>query len=227
MLIPAIYTFLGVLYESKFNNSLKEFYEFELDGIKNKDYLIMNSKVEYDIGENNYIPWQDKLSVITFNSYGLEPVSKDIIAFLKTRVKKYPQLSLTSIVFNQQEIENDFKEQKRFLVELRKIDSLEISSKTKQIEQLENKLKEFEKVESLNVLYKTIIQDIKFNYEDIEEINLQNVISLVNSNDFEPVFLIKWKDSMLSQEILVQENKIREWLSFKLESESFQLKRLN
>ena len=227
MLIPAIYTFLGVLYESKFNNSLKEFYEFELDGIKNKDYLIMNSKVEYDIGENNYIPWQDKLSVITFNSYGLEPVSKDIIAFLKTRVKKYPQLSLTSIVFNQQEIENDFKEQKRFLVELRKIDSLEISSKTKQIEQLENKLKEFEKVESLNVLYKTIIQDIKFNYEDIEEINLQNVISLVNSNDFEPVFLIKWKDSILSQEILVQENKIREWLSFKLESESFQLKRLN
>ena len=227
MLIPAIYTFLGVLYESKFNNSLKEFYEFELDGIKNKDYLIMNSKVEYDIGENNYLPWQDKLSVITFNSYGLEPVSKDIIAFLKTRVKKYPQLSLTSIVFNQQEIENDFKEQKRFLVELRKIDSLEISSKTKQIEQLENKLKEFEKVESLNVLYKTIIQDIKFNYEDIEEINLQNVISLVNSNDFEPVFLIKWKDSMLSQEILVQENKIREWLSFKLESESFRLKRLN
>ena len=227
MLIPAIYTFLGVLYESKFNNSLKEFYEFELDGIKNKDYLIMNSKVEYDIGENNYLPWQDKLSVITFNSYGLEPVSKDIIAFLKTRVKKYPQLSLTSIVFNQQEIENDFKEQKRFLVELRKIDSLEISSKTKQIEQLENKLKEFEKVESLNVLYKTIIQDIKFNYEDIEEINLQNVISLVNSNDFEPVFLIKWKDSMLSQEIFVQENKIREWLSFKLDSESFQLKRLN
>jgi uncharacterized hydrophobic protein (TIGR00271 family) len=227
MLIPAIYTFLGVLYESKFNNSLKEFYEFELDGIKNKDYLIMNSKVEYDIGENNYIPWQDKLSVITFNSYGLEPVSKDIIAFLKTRVKKYPQLSLTSVVFNQQEIENDFKEQKRFLVELRKIDSLEISSKTKQIEQLENKLKEFEKVESLNVLYKTIIQDIKFNYEDIEEINLQNVISLVNSNDFEPVFLIKWKDSILSQEIFVQENKIREWLSFKLESESFQLKRLN
>jgi len=227
MLIPAIYTFLGVLYESKFNNSLKEFYEFELDGIKNKDYLIMNSKVEYDIGENNYMPWQDKLSVITFNSYGLEPVSKDIIAFLKTRVKKYPQLSLTSIVFNQQEIENDFKEQKRFLVELRKIDSLEISSKTKQIEQLENKLKEFEKVESLNVLYKTIIQDIKFNYEDIEEINLQNVISLVNSNDFEPVFLIKWKDSMLSQEIFVQENKIREWLSFKLESGSFQLKRLN
>ena len=227
MLIPAIYTFLGVLYESKFNNSLKEFYEFELDGIKNKDYLIMNSKVEYDIGENNYMPWQDKVSVITFNSYGLEPVSKDIIAFLKTRVKKYPQLSLTSIVFNQQEIENDFKEQKRFLVELRKIDSLEISSKTKQIEQLENKLKEFEKVESLNVLYKTIIQDIKFNYEDIEEINLQNVISLVNSNDFEPVFLIKWKDSILSQEILVQENKIREWLSFKLESESFQLKRLN
>ena len=227
MLIPAIYKFLGVLYESKFNNSLKEFYEFELDGIKNKDYLIMNSKVEYDIGENNYMPWQDKLSVITFNSYGLEPVSKDIIAFLKTRIKKYPQLSLTSIVFNQQEIENDFKEQKRFLVELRKIDSLEISSKTKQIEQLENKLKEFEKVESLNVLYKTIIQDIKFNYEDIEEINLQNVISLVNSNDFEPVFLIKWKDSMLSQEIFVQENKIREWLSFKLESESFQLKRLN
>ena len=81
-----------------------------------------------------------------------------VLFSLKNKIKKYPHLSLTTIKFNQQENQNDFKEQKRFLVELRKIDSLEISSKTKQIKQLENKLKEFEKVESLNVLYKTIIE---------------------------------------------------------------------
>ena len=39
MLIPAFYTFTGVLNESKFNNSAKEFLRIELDGLKNKDYL--------------------------------------------------------------------------------------------------------------------------------------------------------------------------------------------
>jgi uncharacterized hydrophobic protein (TIGR00271 family) len=37
MLIPAFFTFSGVLNESKFNNSANEFLRIELDGLKNKD----------------------------------------------------------------------------------------------------------------------------------------------------------------------------------------------
>ena len=127
MLIPAFYTFVGVLYENKFDNSISEFLDFELDGIANKDYLIINSKIEYNIDEVNYVfPWRDKTSSLTLNSFGLDPISDDIMILLKAKIKKYPHLSLTSIDFNQQKIENDFKEQKRFLAELRRRDSLEL-----------------------------------------------------------------------------------------------------
>ena len=77
---------------------------------------------------------EDKISKITFNSFGLDPISDDIIILLKAKIKKYPHLSMTSISFNQQKVENDFKEQKRFLVELRRRDSLDLSNKNKEIE---------------------------------------------------------------------------------------------
>ena len=150
MLIPAFYTFVGVLYANKFNNSVSEFLDFELEGIANKDYLIINSKIEYKIDNSNYVfPWEDKISKITFNSFGLDPISDDIISLLKAKIKKYPHLSMTSISFNQQKVENDFKEQKRFLAELRRRDSLELYNKTKEIQLLTERLNSLERIESL------------------------------------------------------------------------------
>ena len=227
MLIPAFHTFVGVLYKNKFDNSVKEFYNRELDGISNKDYLIRDSKIEYDIEKSGYdfYPWRDKNSIITFNNFGLEPLSNDIISLLKYKIKNYPHLSLTTVIFNQQEVKNDFKEQKRFLTELRKRDSLDLSSKTKQIELLEKKLQNLEKVQNINTLYKSVIEDIKFNYDEIELINLQNEV-LIDNWDIDPVFLIKWKESVSESQIIKQEQKIIKWLSIKLETESFELKRL-
>ena len=227
MLIPAFHTFVGVLYKNKFDNSVKEFYNRELDGISNKDYLIRDSKIEYDIEKSGYdfYPWRDKNSTITFNNFGLEPLSNDIISLLKYKIKNYPHLSLTTVIFNQQEVKNDFKEQKRFLTELRKRDSLDLSSKTKQIELLEKKLQNLEKVQNINTLYKSVIEDIKFNYDEIELINLQNEV-LIDNWDIDPVFLIKWKESVSESQIIKHEQKIIKWLSIKLETESFELKRL-
>lgn len=227
MLIPAFHTFVGVLYKNKFDNSVKDFYNRELDGISNKDYLIRDSKIEYDIEKSGYdfYPWRDKNSTITFNNFGLEPLSNDIISLLKYKIKNYPHLSLTTVIFNQQEVKNDFKEQKRFLTELRKRDSLDLSSKTKQIELLEKKLQNLEKVQNINTLYKSVIEDIKFNYDEIELINLQNEV-LIDNWDIDPVFLIKWKESVSESQIIKQEQKIIKWLSIKLETESFELKRL-
>ena len=60
---------------------MSEFLDFELEGIANKDYLIINSKIEYKIDNSNYVfPWEDKISKITFNSFGLDPISDDIIS---------------------------------------------------------------------------------------------------------------------------------------------------
>ena len=148
MIIPALYTFLGVLNESKFKNSSMEFLKIELDGLKNKDYLKRTAVVTYDSNKNiqKYSwPWEDKESKIVVNTFGLEPVSREIISLLNTKIKKYSSLSLTKIVFNQQEIENDFKEQKRFLSELRYRDSLDLVDKNYQIKILKQKLDQIEK----------------------------------------------------------------------------------
>ena len=148
MIIPALYTFLGVLNESKFKNSSMDFLKIELDGLKNKDYLKRTAVVTYDSNKNKQKyswPWEDKESKIVVNTFGLEPVSREIISLLNTKIKKYSSLSLTKIVFNQQEIENDFKEQKRFLSELRYRDSLDLVDKNYQIKKLKLKLDQIEK----------------------------------------------------------------------------------
>jgi uncharacterized hydrophobic protein (TIGR00271 family) len=223
MLIPAFFTFSGVLNESKFKNSANEFLRVELDGLKNKDYLEKTAIINYnydDMSSNFVWPWLDKKSKIVLNTFGLEPISMETIDLLKAKLKKYPNLSLTEIVFNQLEIENDFKEQKRFLSELRYRDSLDLINKSNQIDILTKKINRLEKIENNNLFYQSILDEVKFNYEDIEEFNYLMEIS---PNDTIPVFTVKWSEDVLEQSIINQENKLKKWLFFKLSNESFEL----
>ena len=222
MLIPAFFTFADVLFESKFNNSVNEFFERELEGLKNKDYLKLNSKVNYNINNDGFLfPWRDKTSTIIFNSYGLEPLSNDIISLLKNKIKKYPHLSLTTIKFNQQETQNDFKEQKRFLVELRKRDSLDLEIKSNELVVLREKLKKLETKEFNNNLYKTLVEDIKFNYEEVSEMNFH--INDYSNHDQKIIFYIKWNDDSDENRRINSLKKIREWISLKLDSDLFEI----
>jgi len=222
MLIPAFFTFADVLFESKFNNSVDEFFERELEGLKNKDYLKLNSKVNYNINNDGFLfPWRDKTSTIIFNSYGLEPLSNDIISLLKNKIKKYPHLSLTTIRFNQQETQNDFKEQKRFLVELRKRDSLDLEIKSKELVVLREKLKKLETKEFNNNQYKTLVEDIKFNYEEVSEMNFH--INDYSNHDQKIIFYIKWNDDSDENRRINSLKKIREWISLKLDSDLFEI----
>ena len=223
MLIPAFFTFSGVHNDSKFKNSANEFLRVELDGLKNKDYLEKTAIINYnydDMSSNFVWPWLDKKSKIVLNTFGLEPISMETIDLLKAKLKKYPNLSLTEIVFNQLEIENDFKEQKRFLSELRYRDSLDLINKSNQIDILTKKINRLEKIENNNLFYQSILGEVKFNYEDIEEFNYLMEIS---PNDTIPVFTVKWSEDVLEQSIINQENKLKKWLFFKLSNESFEL----
>lgn len=225
MLIPAFFTFADVLFESKFNNSVDEFFERELEGLKNKDYLKLNSKVNYNINNDGFLfPWRDKTSSVVFNSYGLEPLSNDIISLLQNKIKKYPHLSLTTIKFNQQENQNDFKEQKRFLVELRKRDSLDLETKSKELEFLREKLKKLETKEFNKNLYKTLIEDIKFNYEEVSEMNFH--INDSSNDDQKIIFYIKWNDNTDENSRINSLKKIRQWITLKLDSDLFEIEKV-
>jgi hypothetical protein len=172
---------------------------------------------------SNFVwPWSDKKSKIVLNTFGLEPISKEAIALLKAKLNKYPNLSLTEIVFNQQEIQNDFKEQKRFLSELRSRDSLDLINKSNQIKILKNKLNRLEKIENNNLFYQSILNEVKFNHELIQSINYSLLIS---SNDTITVFNTKWVENIPIETINIEEEKVRRWLKFKLDNQLFELKR--
>ncbi len=221
MIIPAFYTFMGVLNESKFNSSAKEFLKTELDGLKNKDYLQRSAIIEYNSKENQEKyswPWGDKDSEIVLNTFGLEPISKEAMDLLSAKIIKYPNLSQTKIIFNQQDIGNDFKEQKRFLVELRKRDSLDLIEKNIEIEILNKRLSDLENKDKINLLFEDILNEINIHFEEIEEIYYDEADS-----DGIPVFLVKWSNNPDEDIIISQEKKLTKWLSYKLSDIPFEL----
>ena len=221
MIIPAFITFMGVLNQSKFNSSAKEFLKNELDGLKNKDYLQRSAIIKYNSKENQEkysLPWSDKESEIVLNTFGLEPISKEAIYLLSAKIIKYPNLSQTKIVFIQQDIENDFKEQKRFLVELRKRDSLDLIEKNIEIEILNKKLSDFEKKNKINLLFEDILNEINIHFEEIEEIYYDE-----SDSDSIPIFLVKWSNNLDEDIIISQEKKLKKWMSYKLSDIPFEL----
>ena len=221
MIIPAFITFMGVLNQSKFNSSAKEFLKNELDGLKNKDYLQRSAIIKYNSKENQEkysLPWSDKESEIVLNTFGLEPISKEAIYLLSAKIIKYPNLSQTKIVFIQQDIENDFKEQKRFLVELRKRDSLDLIEKNIEIEILNKKLSDFEKKDKINLLFEDILNEINIHFEEIEEIYYDE-----SDSDSIPIFLVKWSNNLDEDIIISQEKKLKKWMSYKLSDIPFEL----
>ncbi len=221
MIIPAFFTFMDVLNESKFNSSVNKFLKTELDGLKNKDYLESSAIIKYNSKKNQEkysLPWSDKKSEIVLNTFGLEPISREAMHLLSAKIIKYPSLSQTKIVFIQQDIENDFKEQKRFLVELRQRDSLDLIEKNLEIEILNKKLYDFEKKDKINLILEDISNEINIHFEGIEELYYNE-----SSSDSIPVFFIKWSNNLNEEIIINQEKKLKKWISFKLSNIQFEL----
>ena len=229
MIVPALYAFFGVLNESNFNSSAKEFLKIELDGLKNKDYLERTAIITYNsnVNQKEYSwPWRDKESKIVLNTFGLDPISDEAISLLNAKLKKYSSLSLTKIIFNQQNLKNDFKEQKRFLSELRYSDVVDLINKNREIEILKKKLDKFEYKEKNNSLISEYVEEIKINYDKVIEFNYEKTLKHNSEGiDTLPVFNAIWSKEVSEEYINNQELKIRKWINFKLSNDSFILTR--
>ena len=145
---------------------------------------------------------------------------------LNAKLKKYSSLSLTKIIFNQQNLKNDFKEQKRFLSELKYRDSIDLINKNREIEILKKKLDKFEYKEKNNSLINSIVEEIKINYDKIIEFNYEKTLKHNSEGiDTLPVFNAIWSKEVSEEYINNQELKIRKWINFKLSNDSFILTR--
>ncbi len=219
VMVPAVITFINVWKESKFENAAKSFIDKELNELPHSDFIKKNAIYEY-------IDVKGKQSIIEFNSFGLDEIPDNTISVLRGRLKDYPALSNTTMVFNQNKSKN--LDNLRYMSQLRYRDSLDLLSQSEKIVFLEDKVKKLSKYEALQIPFVELSKEVKINYETIEDLSYASVIS---SNfkriDTIAVFTAKWNSSVTEEEIAKQKDKLHRWLKQKYSLDTLIVKREN
>ena len=113
MIIPALFTFFGVLNKSNFETSANNFIRNEFIGIENQELLLANASKNYDSNpKNSYWPWSDRDSEITINTFGMEILSAKMISNLNQKILTYPYLSRTKLLILQNSKANGLEDEK-------------------------------------------------------------------------------------------------------------------
>ena len=166
----------------------------------------------------------DEKSRIVLNTFGLNPLPKEAIDLLKSRLTAYPALSNTTLEINQQQRSNQLLMQQRYMSELRYRDSLDLLNKTNQIELLTSRIGELESRKWSQIDFLNINQEVRIFDENITKFTFANtLISSATTVDTLPVFTVQWDESLSVEEIAIQENKLKKWLDFKLQNQDFEL----
>jgi uncharacterized hydrophobic protein (TIGR00271 family) len=218
VMIPAVWTFLNVLKESNFNKDARSFVENELRALPHFEYLKKNALFNYSNKED---------SSIVINTFGLDEIDESVISLLESRMKDYSAISDSKLRINQNKSKN--LDNFRYMEELRTRDSLDLLSQTQKIAYLENKVQQLSKLERNYIPFEELTQEVKINYETIEQFSYSSVI---NSNftkmDTLSVFNVKWVDSLTNEAARTKDrNKLEKWLKLKLKLDTLVVKRVN
>jgi uncharacterized hydrophobic protein (TIGR00271 family) len=218
VMIPAIWTFVKVLNESRFQRDARNFINKELNALPHAEYIIKSSSYKYSDDDK-------KLSTIELNTFGLDEVPESTIALLEDRLKSYDALKNTDLVLNQNKIKN--QDNMRYMVQIRYRDSIDILSQSQKIVFLESKLKSLSKLEQLQIPFDALTKEVKINYDAVSRLTYSTVItSNFSKIDTLSVFTVKWNDSLVKEaDILKQQDKLGRWLKQRFELDSLIVKR--
>ena len=151
MIIPALFTFFGVLNKSNFETSANNFIRNEFIGIENQELLLANASKNYDSNpKNSYWPWSDRDSEITINTFGMEILSPQMISNLNQKILTYPYLSRTKLLILQNSKANSLEDEKKVLLFKRTIDSLKLINKNQEIKILKKELRDLKENQKNN-----------------------------------------------------------------------------
>ena len=152
MIIPALFTFFGVLNKSNFETSANNFIRNEFKGFENQELLFANASKNYDSNpKNSYWPWSDKDSEITINTFGMEILSPQMISNLNQKILTYPYLSKTKLLILQNSNAIGLEDEKKVLLFQRTIDSLKLISKNQEIKILKKELRDLKENQKNNL----------------------------------------------------------------------------
>lgn len=166
------------------------------------------------------------VSLLEFNSFGLDEIPSNTESVLKNRLKDYPSLANVNLKFNQNRSKN--LDNMRYMSELRYRDSLDLLSQGEKISFLEDKVRKLAKFEALQIPFEELSKEVKINYEDVENLSYSSVISSnFDKIDTVAVFTATWKKSKNEEEILKEKDKLYRWLKQKYSLDTLVVKREN
>ncbi|WP_435137516.1 DUF389 domain-containing protein [Formosa sp. A9] len=208
VMIPAIWTFIDVLKESRFNREVQSYLDVELRGLPQYEYVKKNVVYSYSNKEEG--------SVIQLNTYGLSYIPEETVDLLKARLQDYPALKGTNLVINQRRSNFDHV---KYMEQLRSRDSLDLLSQSQKIAFLEKRLSQLQYLENKTIPFEAIIKEVHILYGDLDRFSYSPVItSDFKKTDTVPVFVVRWKkDSKLKETERASKNsELQEWLKYKL-----------
>ena len=165
VMFPAVWTFISVLKENNFNRDARNFVDNELQSLPQFEYIRKNTFPKYNGGD----------TYIEFNTYGIGEIPESTINMLKNRKASYPSLVNTRIIFNQSRA--DQFDNLKFMEQIRFRDSIALMSQIQKIQFLESKVSKLEKLEKSYIPFEELLEELKINYENIEQISYSNHIS--------------------------------------------------
>jgi len=214
MVFPA-YTFYKVYKESTFENSAKQFIENELSALPNANYIKKYAAYQFNPGG---------ISTIELTSFGADQVEEMTMNFLKKRMLTYPDLQEVNLLLNQSSKDNSYKDEVKYIAELRFRDSLDLMSKNQKIIFLEEKLAKLSVLEADQIPFESIAEEARINYDGLKSLSFSiKLVSDFNNIDTLTVFTVQWKDSLSPTKVSADKKRLYEWLKFKVPADSLVL----
>lgn len=217
VMVPAGYTFYEVWRVSQFKNNANTFIEtsietYEFDGGR---FLKDLSKVEYNNG-NPYIE-------LVF--FGDIPIPDEVKTLWNNQKEAYPYLKNTEL-----RILNDSRErdQSLYVQELYNTNKEQLISSQSKIKLLQDQVETLGKYNKEAAKFQQITKEIAVNYEDIASVSFANELkSNFKKIDTIPVFRIQWKKEPKKDERKAEIEKLRKWLSTRLNNKKVLVKEEN
>ena len=212
MAIPAGFTFVDVLQKSRFQVAAQLFLDIELQGIENADYLRQTARIVFD----------DSQPKVIINNFGVAPLGPAVERLLRERITTYESLENTVLIINQLEQETNRFDQERYLIELRKRDSLELIRKQAEIQALKIRIGELNNQSIPRNSFDEILAEMKVISPFTREVRYsQTFISDLDTIDTVTIFSVQWDSSLDSLAVISEEKRLRNWLAVQFPNRTF------
>ncbi|MDP2541288.1 hypothetical protein CSC81_02050 [Tenacibaculum discolor] len=221
VMVPAVFTFVGVYNESVIDASYKRFLKAKV--YDNPNLWLQREKLEV----------KEKTIKLFFNG----DVSDATESFLRNELKTFPKIDSYSLVINENKaksVDRVVDAYDRAVKELDEKDNV-IKGLHMEIDDLKRTISNLNQTIEQDALYRDknsipfskISTEAKIRFNDIKEMSLAKVLS---SSDFikvdtTTVVSVKWNTKLKDSVIVKNENELRSWIQKELKIDKIQLRR--